>query len=133
MKNSFLPKYFFWEESHLSAGHMVSLLKKRSLSFSFSLSLSLPFYLSLYIYLPGGKSCLVAPGVAVPPWATETVITPGWRLMRAGYCTFFNTLYDEYIYIYIYICMCVCMCVCVCVCVCVCEVDAKISQVCSMD
>ena len=29
----------------------------------------------------GRKSCLVAPGVAVPPWATETVILPlagGW-------------------------------------------------------
>ena len=49
------------------------------------------------------KSCLVAPGVAVPPWATETVITPGWRLMRVGYRTCFHTLYDIYIYIYIYI------------------------------
>ena len=31
--------------------------------------------------LSGGKSCLVAPGVAVPPWATETVLSPlvgGW-------------------------------------------------------
>ena len=26
--------------------------------------------------LSGGKSCSVAPGVAVPPWATETVISP---------------------------------------------------------
>ena len=26
--------------------------------------------------LSGGKSCLVAPGVAVPPWATETVLSP---------------------------------------------------------
>ena len=40
----------------------------------------------IYIYnsfntLFGGKSCLVAPGVAVPPWATETVLSPlvgGW-------------------------------------------------------
>ena len=40
----------------------------------------------IYIYnslntLSGGKSCLVAPGVAVPPWATETVLSPlvgGW-------------------------------------------------------
>ena len=31
--------------------------------------------------LSGGKSCLVAPGVAVPTWATETVLSPqdgGW-------------------------------------------------------
>ena len=27
------------------------------------------------------------------------VITPGWRLMRAGYRTCFHTLYDIYIYI----------------------------------
>ena len=41
---------------------------------------------NIYIYnslntLPGGKSCLVAPGVAVPPWATETVLSSlvgGW-------------------------------------------------------
>ena len=26
--------------------------------------------------LAGGKSCSVAPGVAVPPWATETVLSP---------------------------------------------------------
>ena len=26
--------------------------------------------------LSGGKSCSVAPGVAVPPWATETVLSP---------------------------------------------------------
>ena len=26
--------------------------------------------------MSGGKSCLVAPGVAVPPWATETVLSP---------------------------------------------------------
>ena len=45
--------------------------------------------------MSGGKSCLVAPGVAVPPWATKTVITPGWQLMRTGYRTCFHTLYDE--------------------------------------
>ena len=33
----------------------------------------------------------------------NSVITPGWRLMRAGYRTFFYMLCDEYIYIYIYI------------------------------
>ena len=54
-----------------------------------------------YIYdslntLSGGKSCLVAPGVAVPPWATENcVITPGWRLMKTWYRTCFHTLYDK--------------------------------------
>ena len=57
-------------------------------------------YIYIYIYiillntLSGGKSCLVVPGVAVPPWATKTVITTGWRLIRAGYCTCFHT-YDE--------------------------------------
>ena len=33
----------------------------------------------IYIFLntlSGGKSCSVAPGVAVPPWATETVLSP---------------------------------------------------------
>ena len=43
-------------------------------------------YIYIYIYnslnnLSSGKSCLVAPGVAVPPWATETVLSPlvgGW-------------------------------------------------------
>ena len=35
-------------------------------------------YIYIYIYLntlSGGKSCLVAPGVAVPLWATETVLS----------------------------------------------------------
>ena len=44
-------------------------------------------YIYIYIYiiplntLSGDKSCLVAPGVAVQPWATETVLSPlvgGW-------------------------------------------------------
>ena len=43
-------------------------------------------YIYIYIYdslntLSGGKNCLVAPGVAVLPWATETVLSPldgGW-------------------------------------------------------
>ena len=54
---------------------------------SLSLSLSIYIYIYIYIYieyryifllntLSGGKSCLVAPGVAVPPWATETVLSP---------------------------------------------------------
>ena len=33
-------------------------------------------YIFLLNTLSGGKSCLVAPGVAVPPWATETVLSP---------------------------------------------------------
>ena len=37
-------------------------------------------YIHRYIFilntLSGGKSCSVAPGVAVPPWATETVLSP---------------------------------------------------------
>ena len=44
--------------------------------------------------LSGGKSRLVAPEVPVPPWATETVITPDWRLMRTWYRTSFH-MYDE--------------------------------------
>ena len=43
-------------------------------------------YIYIYIYnslntLSDGKSCLVASGVAVPPWATEIVLSPlvgGW-------------------------------------------------------
>ena len=33
-------------------------------------------YIFLLNTLSGGKSCSVAPGVAVPPWATETVLSP---------------------------------------------------------
>ena len=59
-----------------------------------------------------GKSCLVAPGVASTALSyRNSVITPGWRLMRAGYRTCFHTLYDKNIYIYIYMCVCVCVCV----------------------
>ena len=32
-------------------------------------------YIFLLNNLSGGKSCSVAPGVAVPPWATETVLS----------------------------------------------------------
>ena len=39
-------------------------------------------YIDIFLNtLSGGKSCSVAPGVAVPPWATETVLSP-W--MAAG-------------------------------------------------
>ena len=42
-------------------------------------------YLCIFLLntLPGGKSCLVAPGVAVPPWATETVLSP-WLAADEG-------------------------------------------------
>ena len=36
-------------------------------------------YIHIYISLntlSGGKSCMVAPGVVVPTWATETVLSP---------------------------------------------------------
>ena len=69
--------------------------------------MNIPIYIYIYIYicnslntLSGGKSCLVAPRVAIAPWATETVITPVLRLMRTGYRTCFHTLYNEYYYIY---------------------------------
>ena len=43
-------------------------------------------YIYIYIYnslntLSGGKNCFVAPGVAIPLWATETLLSPlvgGW-------------------------------------------------------
>ena len=38
-------------------------------------------YIILFNTLSGGKSCLIAPGVAVPPWTTETLLSPlvgGW-------------------------------------------------------
>ena len=41
--------------------------------------------------LSGGKSCLVAPGVALPPWATETVLSL-W--LAADEVRYFHTLYD---------------------------------------
>ena len=44
-------------------------------------------YIYIYIFLlntlSGGKSCLVAPGVAIPPWATETVLSP-WLAADEG-------------------------------------------------
>ena len=62
--------------------------------------------------LSGGKTYLVAPGVVAPgvvvlPWAIETVLSPlGWRLIRAGYRTYFHTLYDEKIRKYACVCLC---------------------------
>ena len=48
---------------------------------AFSWSGGIYRYIFLLNILSGDKSCLVAPGVAVPPWATETVLSPlvgGW-------------------------------------------------------
>ena len=42
----------------------------------FQLILCICRYIFLLNILSGGKSCLVAPGVAVPPWATEAVLSP---------------------------------------------------------
>ena len=89
-------------------------------------------YIYIYIYilntLSGGKSFLVAPGVAVPPWATETVLSP-WLAADEGrvshvlshvvwlYIYIYNfsfllvlrgkkkEYFNIYIYIYIYICI----------------------------
>ena len=52
-----------------------------------------------YVFLlntqSGVKSCLVAPGVAVPPWATETVLSPCLVADETETRTRFHTLYDE--------------------------------------
>ena len=59
------------------------------------ISLKLIWHIYMFLNtLSGGKSCLVVPGVAVLPRATETVITLGWRVMMAGPCTCFH-MYDE--------------------------------------
>ena len=73
-------------------------------------------YIFILNILSGGKSCLVAPGVAVPPLATETVLSPWlavdedsvshvlshvvWWIYIYNWMGF---IFDEYIYIYIYI------------------------------
>ena len=46
-------------------------------------------YIYIYIYnslntLSSGKSCLVAPGVAVAPWATETVLSGATSSGQSG-------------------------------------------------
>ena len=77
-----------------------------SLSLSFlSLSLSLFFSLSFSLYIS-----------IVPPWATETVLSPlvgGW--WGQGIARAFTRCMMKCVYIYIYIYICVCVCVCVCV------------------
>ena len=76
-------------------------------------------YIDIYILntLSGGKSCLVVRGEAVPPWATETVLSPWlatdedrishivWKKIYIYTPpTFFHSLsLSIYIYIYIYI------------------------------
>ena len=53
--------------------------------------------------LSGGKSCSVAPGVAVPPWATETVLSP-WLVADEARVTHVLSHVVWWKYIYIYIC-----------------------------
>ena len=65
----------------------------------------------IYIYnslntLSSGKSYLVAPGVAVPPWPTETLLSPlvgGWWGQGIARAFTHCMMKDIYIYIYIYI------------------------------
>ena len=55
----------FWCMMHVPVSIIISVLKKKALLFDF------PSYVYIYIL----------PGVAVPPWATETVLSPldgGW-------------------------------------------------------
>ena len=64
----------------------------------------------IYIYnsvntLSGGKSCLVAPGVTVPPWATEIVLSPrvgGWWGQGNARAFTRCMMKKNYTYIYIY-------------------------------
>ena len=84
--------------------------------------------------LSGGKSYLVVPGVAVPPWANETVITLVCSWWGQGVvCAFTNCMIKKYIYI-----MCVCVCIYIyiyiyiyikCVCVCIYSYLNKLSMV----
>ena len=62
-------------------------------------------YIFLLNTLSGGKSCLVAPGVAVPSWATQTVLSP-WLVAdedRVLYVLSHVVWWKIYTYIYIYI------------------------------
>ena len=71
-------------------------------------------YIYIYVYIPssfchrntlsGGKSCLVALGVAVPPWATETVLSP-WLAadeVRVSHVLSHVVWWKKYIYIVIH-------------------------------
>ena len=61
-------------------------------------------YIFLLNTLSGGKSCLVAPGVAVPPWATETVLSPRLAADEDKVShVLSHVVWWKYIYIYIYI------------------------------
>ena len=63
----------------------------------------------IYIYIYGGTatpdaSCSVAPGVAVPPWATETVLSPWMAADEARVShVLSHVVWWKNIYIYIYI------------------------------
>ena len=78
-------------------------------------------YIFLLNTLSGGKSCFVAPEVAVLPWGTETVLSPrveGWwgQGIARAFTSCMMKIYMyicTYIHIYIYVCACVCLCVCI--------------------
>ena len=62
-------------------------------------------YIFLLNTLSGGKSCSVAPGVAVPPWATETVLSPWFAAdeARVSHVLSHVVWWKNKIYICIYI------------------------------
>ena len=64
-------------------------------------------YIYIYIYLlnilSGSKSCLVTLGVAVPPWATETVLSPYLAADEGRVSHVLSHVVWGKIYIYIYI------------------------------
>ena len=64
--------YFF----HIFVHVLNICLKSRRCNVCFLLIWCIYRYIFLLNTLSGGKSCLVAPGVAVPPWATEIVLSP---------------------------------------------------------
>ena len=75
--------HFFWHCKFIVKGRMWMLHPSRRYCVSTrKQTLFRCWYIArscnIYIFdtLSGGKSCLVAPGVAVPPWATETVLSP---------------------------------------------------------
>ena len=56
-------------------------------------------YIYIYIFLlntlSSGKSCLVAPGAAVLPWATETVLSPWLAADEGRVSHVLSHTYDE--------------------------------------
>ena len=64
-------------------------------------------YIFLLNTLSGVKSCLVAPGVAISPWAIETVLSP-WLAADEGRVSHLlsHCMMKIYIYTYCYAAMC---------------------------